>query len=92
MRLSASSLVHLPAAWPTHVKSGLLHAISLASSALTYARGRAAGGSTRQRLRTELDRSNQEIGLLKEELAIKDARWVRLRSRRRPHYTPTQRT
>lgn len=29
--------------------------------------------------------------LLREELSIKDARWERSRSRRRPHYLPTQR-
>jgi transposase InsO family protein len=46
---------------------------------------------TRSRLQTELDRANGEIVLLKEELAIKDARWSRLPSRRRPHFTPTQR-
>ena len=73
--------------WSKHVKSGLLHAISLAAMALTIARSRRA----RSRLQTELDRANGEIDLLKEELAIKDARWGRLPSRRRPHFTPIQR-
>jgi hypothetical protein len=55
--------------------------------ALTVARGRQA----RSRLETQLDRADNEIALLKEELAIKDARWGRLPSRRRPHFTPAQR-
>ena len=80
--------VRLPKQWPAHVKSGILHAISLASVVLSYARGRA---STRHRLRAELDQVNTEIALLREELSIKDGRWQRSRSRRRPHYTPVQR-
>ncbi len=32
-----------------------------------------------------------EIALLKEELRIKDERWSRLSSRRRPHYTAIER-
>ncbi len=78
----------LPKQWPTHVKSGVLHAISLASVVLTFARSRATG---RRRLQAELEQANSEIALLQEELYIKDARWERSRSRRRPHYTPIQR-
>ncbi len=77
----------LPRGWPNHIKSGLLHAISLAAMALTVARSRC----TRNGLQAELDRADNEIALLKEELEIKDARWSRLPSRRRPHYTPIQR-
>jgi len=77
----------LPRGWSKHVKSGLLHAISLAAMALTVARSRYA----RWRLQAELERAKGEIALLKEELAIKDARWGRLPSRRRPHFTPIQR-
>lgn len=40
---------------------------------------------------TELDRARTEIAQLKEELDLKDARWSRLPSRRRPYYTPLQR-
>jgi hypothetical protein len=39
----------------------------------------------------ELDRTHTEIALLKEELRIEDARWGRLPSRRRPHYTAIER-
>ena len=33
----------LPRQWPEHVKAGILHAISLAGVAVSYARGRATG-------------------------------------------------
>ncbi len=80
--------IRLPRQWPGHVKSGILHTISLASVVLSYARGRATG---RRRLQSELEQANAEIALLREELYIKDGRWERSRSRRRPHYTPIQR-
>ena len=83
---------NLPRGWTKRVKSGLLHAVSLAATALTLARGRAAKSwDTRHRLQARLDQATTEIALLREELEIKDARWSRLRSRRRPYYTPIQR-
>ncbi len=86
MRLSAPPCP--PRQWPNLVKSGLLCAISLAGIALTHARSRAA---SRHRLQTELEQARNEIALLREELGIKDGRWDRSRTRRRPHYTPIQR-
>jgi hypothetical protein len=80
--------IRLPRQWSQRVRSGTLHAISLASVVLTYARGRATG---RRRLQAELEQTRTEVALLREELAIKDGRWERSRSRRRPHYTPVQR-
>ncbi len=80
--------IRLPRQWPRHIKSGILHAISLASVALTIARGRA---TCRRRLQVKVEQANAEIALLREELYIKDGRWERSRSRRRPHYTPIQR-
>jgi putative transposase len=80
--------IRLPKQWSKHVKAGVLHAISLASVALSYARGRATG---RRRIRAQLEQATSEIALLREELSIKDGRWERSHSRRRPHYTPTQR-
>jgi hypothetical protein len=85
--MASERSIPLPRGWSKHVKSGLLHAISLAAMALTIARSR----GTRYRLQGELDRANGEIALLKEELEIKDSRWSRLSSRRRPHFTPIQR-
>ena len=80
--------IRLPRQWTAHVKSGVLHAISLASVVLTFAQGRATG---RRRLRARLEQAETDIALLREELNIKDGRWERSRSRRRPHYTPVQR-
>lgn len=85
--------VSLPRGWTKHVKSAVLHAIALATTALMVARGHASRSrSSRQCLAAELDRANTEVALLKEELAIKDARWSRLPSRRRPYYTSPIRT
>jgi transposase-like protein len=60
--------------------------------ALAVGRGRAAGtrGKT-HRLQAELERANSEIALLREELEIKDDRWSRVPSRRRPRHSPIQR-
>jgi transposase InsO family protein len=80
-------LYPLPRGWPKHAKTALLHAIAMASTALAVARGHAASRG----LRVELDRAMQEISLLREELDLKDARWVRLSPRRRPHYSAVQR-
>jgi hypothetical protein len=77
----------LPRGWKSHIKSSLLHAISLATAAVTVARSRSAVDG----LRAELERTTNEIALLREELEIKDSRWSRLSSRKRPHYTPIQR-
>ena len=57
--------IRLPRQWPEHVKSGILHAISLASVALTFARGRA---TSRRRLQVDLEQAKAEISLLREEL------------------------
>jgi transposase InsO family protein len=38
-----------------------------------------------------MEEATTEISLLREELDIKDGRWARSRSRRRPQYTPAQR-
>ncbi len=59
--------IRLPKQWPAHVKSGVLHAISLASVVLSFARSRATG---RRRLQAELEQANTEIALLREELHI----------------------
>ncbi len=82
----------LPKGWTRTVRSSVLHAVSLASAALTSAWSRAAI-SRRRRVQTiaELERAKTEIALLKEELSIKDARWSRVPPRRRPYYSPIQR-
>jgi len=80
--------IGLPRQWSRHVKAGVLHAISLASVVVSYARGRATGW---RRLRARLEQATAEISLPREELSIKDDRWERSHPRRRPHYLPTQR-
>ena len=82
----------LPRGWTKTVRSSVLHAISVASTALT--RAWASGASSRRRttrLLAELDRAETEIALLNEELAIKNDRLVRVPPRRRPHYCATDR-
>ena len=66
--------IPLPKGWPSHVKSGGLHIISLAHFSITHARGWAAKSiSASVRIAAEKDRLHQEIALLREELRIKDA-------------------
>ena len=89
---SSRQPIPLPRGWTQHVKSALLHAVSLAAAALTLAGSRATSSRVaRHRLQAELDRATNEIALLKEELDIKGARWNRLPPRRRLFYTPVQR-
>jgi putative transposase len=82
----------MPIGWTKRVRSALLHAISLAATALAIARGQATTSRRKyHRLQADLEQASTEIALLREELDIKDARWSWLSSRRRPHYTPIER-
>lgn len=84
--------VPLPKHWNKHVKSAVLHVISLAQYATGYTRSWAADSSNaRLRLTAENQRLKQEISLLREEIRIKDARLGRVPADRRPHYSPTER-
>jgi len=84
--------IPLPRSWPSRVKSAVLHVISLAQFTLAYTRGWAANSiNSRIRLKAELERANQEIALLGEEIRIKDARMARIQPHRRPYYPPTER-
>jgi transposase InsO family protein len=84
--------VPLPRPWKSHVKTAILHVISLAQYATAYTRSWAADSSNaRVRLTAERDRLAQEVTLLREEIRIKDARLARIEARRRPHYPPTER-
>jgi hypothetical protein len=56
--------IPVPRGWKQHVRSAVLHVISLA---------------------------NQEVGLLGEEMRIKDARMAQIDPHRRPHYPPVER-
>ncbi len=82
----------LPTKWPEHVKSAVLHTISLASMAYTAAHGWAAKRADRLvRLQAELEEARSEVVLLNEELRIKDARFRRVHPHRRPYYRPIER-
>ncbi|MCZ6689538.1 MAG: DDE-type integrase/transposase/recombinase [Planctomycetota bacterium] len=82
----------IPRGWNRHVKSSVLHVLSLSYFCFSTIRGWASRSRSMQvRLRTEIEDLKREIGLLLEEVRIKDARMSRIDSRRRPHYTPMER-
>jgi hypothetical protein len=70
----------------------VLQVISLAQFSLAYSRGWAAdSANARLRCKAELDRAEEEVALLREELRIKDARMAQLPPHRRPYYPPAER-
>ncbi len=84
--------VGLPKNWPRRVRSAVLHVISLAHVSLVTTHGWATHAKNPQvRRQAEVDRLQQEIALLQEELRIKDARMQRVSAQHRPHYVPTER-
>jgi len=84
--------ISLPRGWPRHVRSTMLHVISMAQFALAYTRGWAANSQVaRVRLKAENARLRQHVALLTEEIRIKDARMTRITPPRRPHYVPIER-
>ena len=84
--------IALPNGWGEHVKSAVLHVISLTQFSAAYTRGWAANSpNERMRPRVRNDRLQAENVLLREEIRIKDARMGRLPAARRPHYPPTER-
>jgi hypothetical protein len=89
--MTAVEPIQLPRSWTKTVRSSVVHAVAVASVALTRAWGSAARSQRQVQVVAELDRARAEIALLREELNIKDVRWSRVPPRRRPHYTPVQR-
>lgn len=82
----------LPRGWPKKVRSAVVHVVSLANAAVTTSRGWAANHwNARVRLKVENERLRQEVGLLREEHRIKDARMGRIPAHERPHYLPAER-
>ena len=71
MSAKNSPQIALPKSWNKHVRSAMLHVISLAQYATVYTRSCLNG---RVRLRAENDHLHQEVALLREEIRIKDAR------------------
>ena len=90
--LPSWSDIVIPKHWPKNVKSTVLHVISLAHYAITYARGWAADSiNARVRLQAKLDAALEEIAKLREEIRIKDVRMARIHCHKRPHYRPVER-
>ena len=84
--------IPLPKHWTRHVRSAVLHVISLAQYAAVYSRSWASNSiNERVRLKAESDRLRQESALQREETRIKDARMARIAPHRRPHYPPPER-
>ena len=87
--MSSTPPIPLPRGWTKVVRSGVLHAISVASAAMTHTWSQASSSrSSRAREMADADRLRTEVALLTEELALKDARWARVPALRRPHYGP----
>ena len=81
-----------PKDWPQHIKLGVIHSVSLAHRAITYSRSFAIDSSIeRVRIAGELDRVQNEIALIREELRIKDGRMAKLPPRKRPQYSSQER-
>ena len=83
--------IPLPEAWPSHVKAGIIHVVSLAQIFLTAARARSKKRGVVARLRAKVEEQVEEISRLKEELSLQDVRMARVRPRRRPHYQGVER-
>ena len=82
--MTAVEPIPLPRGWTKTVRSSVVHAVALASVALTRAWGSAARKERPVQVVAERDRAKNEIALLREELNIKDERWSRVLPRRRP--------
>ncbi len=81
-----------PKSWPHHVKSAVLHVISLAHFAIVHARGRAeSSAGSQERFSAENERVREECALLREEMRIKDTRMEQISPHKRPRYRPRER-
>ena len=84
--------IPLPKAWNKHVRSSLLHVISLAEFAAAFTRGWGSDSiNPRLRKKTELMRLTATVAALREQIRIKDARMARISPHRRPQYAPVER-
>ena len=82
----------LPRNWPTVAKSAILHAVSLASTAFKIAIGMQLDSPmpiARDEAQKQRDRTR--MALTREELQLVHGRLSRVPSRKRPHYTNTER-
>ena len=90
--MARSASIPLPKGWSRHVRSAVVHAVSIANVAFIATRSRAEHQfDVRARLQADVDRLQREVLLLLEEIRIKDARMERVPAQRRPHYPPIER-
>jgi hypothetical protein len=84
--------IPLPKGWNRHLRSAVLHVISLAQFAVIYTRGWGADSSNPHlRQKSQLLRLSALVAHRQEELRIKDARMQRIPPHKRPQYTPVER-
>ena len=90
--MPAAPSIPLPRNWSKHAKSALLHAIALARTALIEVwSGFENGPLVSARQAARVARLEFRVGILQEELRIKDARLARIAPQKRPHYPPSER-
>jgi hypothetical protein len=88
----SSPEIPLSRGWSSRVKSAILDVVNLAQFTLAYTRGWAAHSpNSGICLNAELDRADQQVALLQEELRIHKLRTAQIPPQRRPHYRPTER-
>ncbi len=84
--------IALPKSWTKHVRTAMLHVVSLAQYATAYRRSWAADSTSgRLRMKSEKDQYQLEVVLLREEMRIKDARMALINPHRRAYYQPAER-
>lgn len=82
----------MPSSWPRRINRALLNITAIASSVLTRTTADAADSPlARVRLRAKVARLQAEVGMLKEEIRIKDQRLHQVAPAHRPHYPPIAR-
>jgi hypothetical protein len=90
--MARSASIPLPKGWLRHVRSAVVHAVSIARVSLSVVRSGAEHHfDARRRLQAENGRLRQEVALLEEEVRIKDSRMERLAAQRRPYSPPIER-
>lgn len=84
--------IPLPAHWPGEIKSALLRAAAIAHRIAVASRGWAANSRIASvRAKAEANAATSELALLRQEIAIRDARSSRVPPKHRLHYTPEER-
>jgi hypothetical protein len=74
---SVSPVIPLPHAWPSRVKSAILHVIGLAQFTIAYTRGWAADSvNTRVRFKAERDRAHRRMPCSANKCASRMSAWL----------------